>query len=366
MKILFTGGGTMGHIFPIIAIARELQRLDAGNKLKLHYIGPKDELALVMLRQENIITHTIAGGKLRRYFSLANIVDILFKLPFSFVQSFFLLLFMQPKLVFSKGGTGSVPVAFWAHVFGKPIFVHESDTVPGQSNQLAGKWAKKVFTSFEKTADFDPRKTICVGNPIRTEILEGNEEGARENLQITFEKPVVLFWGGSLGAQPLNELVLLALPELLARYEVIHVAGKLNYDSVKTEAASTLPEELKPYYHLHDSLNEVQLKHALYATDVVVSRAGGSIFEIAAAGKPSILVPLPGSAGDHQSKNAYEYAESGAAVIIEQSNLTPNFIMGKIDALLTDPEPMRQAALAFAKPLAAKTIAREILEYVRK
>lgn len=365
MKILFTGGGTGGHIYPIIAISRELRRLAGDAKLVLHYIGPNDEYNLLLLRQEGFVIHTVAGGKLRRYFSFGNIVDILFKIPFSFLQSFFLMLLIRPQLVFSKGGTGSLPVVFWAHVFGRPIFIHESDTMPGLSNKITGKWAKKIFTSFEKTPYFDPKKTACVGNPVRKELLEGTSEGAKETLSLILQKPVVLFWGGSLGAQTLNEFVVAQLDDFLQKYEIIHVCGKNNYRTVQSDAAAVIDKELEPYYHLYESLNEVQLKHALAVVNVVVSRSGsGSIFEIAAAGKPSILVPLPDSAGDHQSKNAYAYASSGAAVIIEQANLSPNLLMGKIDFIIANPTEMQQAALAFAKPLAAAAIAREMLEFL--
>lgn len=366
MRILFTGGGTSGHIFPIIAICRELRRLAGNAKLVLHYVGPKDEYNLLLLRQEGFVIHRVAGGKLRRYFSLTNIIDILFVIPFSFLQSFFLLLFIRPQLVFSKGGTGSLPIAFWARVFGRPIFIHESDTIPGLSNKITGKWAKKIFTSFEKTPYFDLAKTQCVGNPIRKEILEGTSDGAKETLSLTLQKPVVLFWGGSLGAQALNEFVVAQLGNFLPKYEIIHVCGKNNYAVVKSDVTAVIDKELEPYYHLYESLNEVQLKHALAATNVVVSRSGsGSIFEIAAAGKPSILVPLPNSAADHQSKNAYAYADSGAAVIIEQANLSPNLLMGKIDVIIANPAQMQQAALAFAKPLAASAIAREMLELLQ-
>lgn len=367
MKILFTGGGTGGHIYPIIAVSRELRSLAGDRALILHYVGPNDEYNLLLLRQEGFVIHTVAGGKLRRYISFGNIVDVLFKIPFSFLQSFFLLLLIRPQLVFSKGGTGSLPITFWARVFGRPIFIHESDTMPGLSNKITGKWARKIFTSFEKTPYFDLAKTACVGNPTRKELLDGTLEGAKETLGLSLQKPIVLFWGGSLGAQILNEFVTAWLNDFLKKYEIVHVCGKNNYITVQSETATVLDKELEPYYHLYESLNEVQLKHALAAASVVVSRSGsGSIFEIAAAGKPSILVPLPGAAQDHQSKNAYAYAESGAAVIIEQANLSPNLLMSKIDIMIANPAQMKQAALAFAKPLAAAAVAREMLEYLAK
>lgn len=368
MKIVFTGGGTGGHLFPIIAISRELQRLHPGDDIKLYYAGPKDAMAFLLLEQENIKPSSILAGKIRRYFSFKNIIDILFTIPLGFFQSFLYLLFLRPKLVFSKGGTGSAVMCLAAVCLGIPVFIHESDIVPGASNRFISTWAQKVFISFEKTEYFDLSKAILVGNPIRKEIMKGDLALAQEVLGLTMEKPVLLFWGGSQGAQPLNDFLLTILNELLKEYEVIHVCGKNNITQLKADTEYILDKNLTKYYHLYESINEIQLKHALAASQLIVSRAGsGSIFEIAAVGKPSILIALPESAGDHQAKNAYEYASSGAAIIIEQDNLTPNFFLGKISYLLLNEqkvEEMKEAAFRFSKPLAAKSIARQILEFL--
>lgn len=395
MKILFTGGGTGGHIMPIIAVTRELRRLyDPGsfttedsrlsrdkNNLAFYYIGPKDDFSVALL-QEHVKIYHIVSGKIRRYFTRSgfsisqinlatlfkNIIDILFKIPFGFLQSFFWLLFIHPQLVFSKGGTGSVLVTFSARLLRIPVFLHESDITPGLSNRITSTWAKRIFITFEKTAYFDPLKTILVGNPIKKELLEGDTQSAKEIFNLTFEKPILLFFGGSQGAKTINEFVLLILNDILKDYEIIHICGKKNYRKTQLESRAIISKDLEQYYHLYASLSEVELKHAYKACDLIISRAGsGSIFEIAALGKPSILIPLPSSAGDHQSKNAYQYAQTGAAIIIEQDNVTPNFFMGKIQYLLSQPEKinaMKDTALTFSKPLAAEAIAGEILEYL--
>ncbi len=380
MKILFTGGGTGGHLFPIIAISRELRRLSGGDKLSLHYIGPKDSLGQVILAQENFSVHNIVSGKIRRYFSFRNIVDIFFNIPIGCLQSFFLLLFMRPKLVFSKGGSGSYGVVLCAMILRIPIFLHESDTVPGKSNQLALKFAKKVFISFPKTTNVDLLKAILVGNPIEKELLNGNIQTAKEIFNLTLQKPVILILGGSQGSTPINDFILNILNDLLKDYEVIHICGKKNYQEVLDQSNVILSKELQSmnkeyanlglekYYHLKNFLGEVELKHAYQVANFIVSRSGsGSIFEIAACGKPSILIPLPTSAHDHQTKNAYEYAKTGASIVIEQNNLTPHYFLEKIRYLLSNQkelEVMKQSALAFAKPEAAKVIAKEILEYL--
>lgn len=350
---------------PIIAVSRQLKRLYPEGSLALHYIGPKDDFNLLL--EENFKLHSIAAGKIRRYFSLQNITDALFKIPFSFLQSFFLLLFIGPQLVFSKGGTGSLPVTYCARLFKIPVFIHESDAVAGLSNKLASKWAKKIFISFEKTDYFNSANTMLAGNPIRKELLGANPEESKEALNLTSRKPVILFLGGSQGSRPLNEFILPILSSLLKKYEIIQVVGSKNYKEAQMQSKIFLSDKnLLSHYHIYKFLNEVELKNAYAAADIVISRAGaGNIFEIAAMGKPSILIPLPSSAKDHQAKNAYQYAKSGAAIVIEQESLSPNFFMGEIDNVISQSEKMKEAALKFAKPEAAETIAKEILNYLK-
>ena len=368
MKILFTGAGTGGHIFPLVAVAREIRRIYPKRDLEFHYMGPKDEFSLILLSEEDFIIKTIVSGKVRRYFSWHNFIDILFKIPFGVIQSFFLLLAIRPNLVFSKGGSGSIAVTWSARLLRIPVFLHESDVVPGLSNQAAAKWAKKIFISFPKTEYFDPEKTTLTGNPIRKEIMDGDKEKAVEIFDLTLSKPIFLIMGGSQGAEKINDFVLLILNELLKDYEIIHITGAGNVKEEEAEAQVVEGKDEDKYYHPVGFLDEQKMKHAYKAADLIISRAGsGSIFEIAAVGKPSILIPLPSAAGDHQSRNAYAYAQTGAATVLEQENLTPNFFIENVQLLLLHPEKleeMKQAALDFAKPLAARAIAREILEFL--
>jgi UDP-N-acetylglucosamine--N-acetylmuramyl-(pentapeptide) pyrophosphoryl-undecaprenol N-acetylglucosamine transferase len=368
MKILFTGGGTGGHVFPLVAIAREIRRIYPRKDLEFYYLGPKDELSLIYLTQEDFNIKTIVSGKVRRYFSLENFLDILFKIPFGFLQSFFIILKMKPDLVFSKGGSGSISVTFSARLLNIPIFIHESDAIPGLSNQETSKWAKKIFTSFPKTEYFNPDDIKLVGNPIRSEIVNGDAVVAGELFNLTFTKPIFLVIGGSQGAEAINDFILLVLNNLLKNYEIIHVCGRENLKQVQAEAQVVIDKNLEKYYHPIGFLDEEKIKHAYKAADMIISRSGsGSIFEIAAVGKPSILVPLPTAAANHQAKNAYVYANTGAAIVMEQNSLMPNFFIEQIELLFLHPEKieeMKNAALAFAKPLAARAVAREILEFL--
>ncbi|KKQ22319.1 MAG: hypothetical protein A3G45_00635 [Candidatus Staskawiczbacteria bacterium RIFCSPLOWO2_12_FULL_37_15] len=368
MKILFTGGGTGGHVFPIVAITREIRRIYSKKDLEFYYIGPKDEFGLILLSQEDFIIKTIVSGKIRRYFDWQNFIDILFKIPFGVLQSFFLLLKIKPDLIFSKGGSGSIAVTYCAKILKIPVFLHESDVVPGLSNQKTSKWARKVFTSFPKTEFFDPEKVTLTGNPIRKELLEGDNETAKQLFNLTSEKPVIMVFGGSQGAQSINDFVLVILNDVLKDFEIVHITGRENFKETQSESEVVIDKNLEKYYHLVGFLDEEKLKHAYRATDFIISRSGASaIFEIAALGKPSILVPLPTAAADHQAKNAYAYAETGATLVIEQDNLTPNFFMENLQSLFLRKEAiekMKERAIEFSKPLAAKAVAREILEFL--
>jgi UDP-N-acetylglucosamine--N-acetylmuramyl-(pentapeptide) pyrophosphoryl-undecaprenol N-acetylglucosamine transferase len=368
MKILFTGGGTGGHVFPLVAIIRELRRIYPKKDLEFYYLGPKDDFGTILLSQEDLIMKPVVSGKFRRYFSFKNFIDIFFKIPFGVLQSIYYLIKIEPDLVFSKGGSGSIAVTFAANFLRIPIFIHESDVVPGLSNQKTSKWAKKIFTSFPKTEYFDAEKITLTGNPIRKDILNGDKAIAGDLFHLTFEKPIFLVIGGSQGAVTINDFILDILPELLKNYEVIHATGQDNFKEEEAESEVATAKDLRKYYHPVGFLDEEKIKHAYRAADLIISRAGaGSIFEIAAVGKPSILIPLLSAAGDHQSKNAYAYSDSGSAIVIEQENLTPNFFIDTIQLLFLHPEKleeMGQAALSFARPLAARVVAREILEFL--
>lgn len=393
MKIVFTGGGTGGHIFPLIAVVREIKSLYLQTKieddlnvfaeakkvngpkesLNLYYLGPKDEFSLILLSQEGVEAREISAGKIRRYIDwksfLKNIIDIFFRMPLGIFQSFFYLFFIAPDLIFSKGGYGSFPVVVAGWILRIPVFLHESDADAGLSNLLLSKFAKKILISFPKTERLPLSKTILVGNPIRKEILQGTLKKAREIFKLTGEKPVIVILGGSQGAQPINDMILTILPNLLESYEILHQIGEKNFTKYLPEVNITVSEGMKKYYHPVDFFREQELKHVLAAADLIVARAGsGTLFEIAAAGKPSIIIPLPDSAQEHQLKNAYAYAANGSAIILEQSNTTPNFFLEKLKYLFSHPndlEKMRQATSSFAKPEAGRNIARIIFNSLK-
>jgi UDP-N-acetylglucosamine--N-acetylmuramyl-(pentapeptide) pyrophosphoryl-undecaprenol N-acetylglucosamine transferase len=370
MKIVFTGGGSGGHIFPILAIVREIKKEipQETKNFKLYYIGPDDKYGLELLRQEGVRVKKVICGKLRRYFSLQNFLDLL-KMPLGFFQSLFWLFFLAPDLVFSKGGYGSFPVAVAADILSIPIFLHESDVEPGFASRVESKWVQEIFISFKQTAFFPKDKKIVVGNPIRKEILGGSAEKAKEIFGLQGGKPLILILGGSQGAQKINETVLEILPEFLRSFEIIHQIGEKNFSQIKNEAESILfDEKLKKFYHPFTFLNETLLKHALAVSELVISRAGaGSIFEVAVCAKPIILIPLAWAAQDHQRKNAYAFAENGGGEVIEEMNFSPHFLLSKLKHLFSRPDilkNMSEKSRDFARPAAAKIIASYLVAYL--
>ncbi len=358
-RILLTGGGTGGHIFPLIAVADEIKKLER-QKVQLFYIGPKHPLNEAF-KLRNIKVRPILSSKWRRYFDLRNFLDVP-KFFLSFVQALYWLYFIMPDLVFSKGGPGALAVILAAKFYFIPVLIHDSDSIPGLTNRLSAHFAEKIFIAFTAAEKyFSPNKIELVGNPIRTELFLNrppSKEVAKAKLNFNPDKPLILFLTGSQGARRINSFVFDNLEELLKLGQVLHQVGEKNI----TEAAGLRKEG----YKFKGFFNSEELKLALVAADVVISRAGGgAIFEIAAFHKPSILIPLPEAASDHQRLNAYEYARTGAAVVIEENNLSWGIIKIELEKILNNPKIMKEASQAarnFAKPEAAETIAKEILK----
>jgi UDP-N-acetylglucosamine--N-acetylmuramyl-(pentapeptide) pyrophosphoryl-undecaprenol N-acetylglucosamine transferase len=378
MKILFTSGGTGGHIFPIIAVVRELKKQKEFQKKKLNFffVGPKDKFGLKLLKQEGVIVKTITAGKIRRYITpksiLENIRDIFFKMPIGLIQGFLLTKTIFPDVIFSKGGYGAVPVMFAAKILKIPIFLHESDAVPGKATQKFAREALMIFSSFDiKIPGVFQKKIVVTGNPIRKNILKGNAQKGRELFGLSDQKPVILILGGSQGATRINDLVIQTINPLLKNFEIVHQCGQKNVKEMNALSAALIEDEkLSQDYHLVGFLEEGELEHILAAAHIVISRAGaGSIFEIAAAGKPSLLMPLPEAAQNHQAINAYLYSKTSAAEIMEPQNPTPNMLYSMLMRIFSEPERLKsmgEAAKRFSKPEAAETIAEYLAEFVRQ
>ncbi len=368
MKILFTGGGTGGHFYPIIAVAQALREHIKERKIippKLYYMGPEKYNPRALFDNELEFVKAPAG-KIRRYFSLLNITDAI-KTITGCVSALMSMYSIYPDVVFSKGGYASFPALFAAKILRIPVIIHESDSKPGRVNAWAGKFARKVAVAYPSAAKFFKEdKVAYTGLPIRSEIAEPLSNGAHEFLKLEPNTPVVLVVGGSIGSMAINDTLVSALPELLNHYQVIHQTGKKNFEPVKAMVGVVLKDHQYSYrYHSFDFLNELALRMSAGVADVVVSRAGSMIFEIAAWGIPAIIIPIPESVSHDQTTNAFAYAESGAASVIEENNLSSHILTEEIDRIYNNPTikaTMKERAKAFARLDSASLIADAILD----
>lgn len=377
-RIVFTGGGTGGHVYPLMAVAEEIEKIaiDGNLFLKLYYAGPRDQFSAIAVKN-GLRFVSIISSKIRRYAALGNIIDIP-KFFISVVQALIKLFFIMPDAVFSKGGPGSLPIVFAAWWYRIPVVVHESDSVPGISNLFSSRFATRVAVSFEEAAKFFPeQKTLVTGNPVRYKLFSNipTKEIARKQLGAQQNAPTILIIGGSQGAARINDFVINNLKAILEKAQIIHQFGKQNYSEQSQIAQSALKEvseDIKkehPYTPIAYFEKEDEIQTAYAAADVVISRAGaGSIFEIAAFKKPAILIPLLESANDHQRSNAYSYATKTGSVVIEEENLLATIFLKELDGLLKDStrqKTIADASWKFFKSDAAQVIAQEILRLAR-
>lgn len=357
-RILLAGGGSGGHIYPLSAIAEEIQRLSPQyhRHVRLRFIGAGDILAREAKRL-GISHRRVLAPKWRRYGSWRNAADLL-KVPFALIQSIFLVWIWMPDVVLVKGGYAAFFPALAARLLLVPIVVHESDSIPGKTNLYWGKHARRVFVAFENAAKyFRADRVELVGNPIRSLLLQlPAQPQARALFGLSENKPVVFITGGSQGAQALNDIISLSILELVKTYSVIHQCGAGHEDKLLASVAPSLHE----VYKVYGTLDADQMARAYAAADVIVSRAGSAIFEIAAAGKPAVLIPLDGAAQDHQTVNAQEFAKHGA-IVLPQSNLAPHLLIQEIARAFDQRATLGPALKKFARPDAATRIAKELL-----
>lgn len=367
MKIVFAGGGTGGHFYPIIAIAERVNKLVVEKKIvkcELYYFStePYDKSALY---DNNITFKQITAGKWRRYFSINNFLDIP-KIIIGIIQATIKLFLIYPDVVVGKGGYASFPTLFAARILFIPVIIHESDTHPGRVNMWAKKFAKRIAISYESAAQYFPKdKVAYTGQPVRAEIIHPQVIGAHEYFNLSSQIKTVFIIGGSSGAEKINNVVLEALPNLLAKYQVIHVVGVANEKIMKIEAdAILLNNPNKDKYKILPYLNVLGMRMAAGAADLIVSRAGSMIFEIAYWQKPSIIIPISKAVSHDQESNAFNYAKAGACIVMEEQNLSASIFYGEIDRILTHTEittAMEEGTKKFAKQDGALVIAEEII-----
>lgn len=381
LRILLTGGGSGGHIYPLIAVVEELKKIAAREQLTLdiRYFGNPGRYE-PELAGNGIRVVRIAESKIRRYFTVLHVIDFI-KFTWSIPQALWKVFWFMPDVAFSKGGPGAVAIVNACAFYRVPIVVHDSDAIPGLTSRVTARYARIVELAFASAATYIEalrNKVRVVGNPVRAamrfrdeELTVGAAHEAKQSLGFAPELPVLLILGGSQGAATLNTFILENLKEFLPRYQILHQVGVENYDEYiaryETEVKSTLSnEEARRYRPVPFFASDMRTGYI--AADLIISRAGaGSIFEIASAGKPSLIIPLPNAAYNHQRENAFQYHEAGACVVIEEENLIGNLVRGEIDALFAKPEQLKTLgarAKMFAKPEAASAIAKDILSLV--
>ncbi len=358
MRIGFVGGASGGHFYPLIAVAEKINATNTN--ARLYYFGPTPYNQDI-LDANNIKFVKVPAGKVRRYFSLLNFFDF-FKTIGGLFVAWVKLYQVYPDIIFSKGGFTSVPVILMARFYRIPVVIHESDSKPGRASLLAKKFAKRIAISYPEAAQyFPPEKTALTGIPLREEIIS-TVNNAHEMLGIPKDLPLIYVTGGSSGAERINNLTLNSLNELLPHYRIFHQAGEENVSRTKQTSQALIQDpELLGRYYIGGHLPVATVAALLSAADLVISRAGStSIAEIALHGKPAIIIPIPEEISHDQRTNAYAYARTGAASVLEEGNTTEHLLEAEIKSILSDTnryESMAAAARNFTNPNAAKQIA---------
>ncbi|WP_054742730.1 undecaprenyldiphospho-muramoylpentapeptide beta-N-acetylglucosaminyltransferase [Cellulosilyticum ruminicola] len=351
--IVLTGGGTAGHVTPNIALIPSLR--EDGWDIK--YIGSYNGMEKELITRENIPYYGISSGKLRRYLSKENLKD-----PFKVMKGYFeacrLLKKIKPQVVFSKGGFVTVPVVLAARTLGIPVVIHESDMTPGLANKIAMRGAKTVCVNFEETLKYVGDKGVLTGSPIRKELLTGDKEKAYRLCGFKQIKPVLLMMGGSSGANTINVALREALPELLKRFNIIHICGKGNLDEAKLNV-----EGYKQFEYANAELADL-----FAATDMMLSRAGANaLAEIVALNIPSLLVPLSAAAsrGD-QILNAKAMAQKGYCKVLFEEDLTADSLVSNIKELDMHKESYIQAMQKDTKISGIQKVMKEIQKVMKE
>ncbi|MDR2792376.1 MAG: undecaprenyldiphospho-muramoylpentapeptide beta-N-acetylglucosaminyltransferase [Treponema sp.] len=310
VTVAFTGGGTGGHIYPGLAVAEALKKNIECHIIWLGSNKGMDSSIVKNMGKNDILFFGIPSGKLRRYISLQNVLDI-FKIIAGFFTARNILKKEKPYLLFSKGGFVSVPPVMAAFSLNIPVFTHESDFSPGLATRINSRFSKKIFTAYQDTVSLFPSvyqsRITVTGNPVRDVFRNADAKRGRAFLGLEeTESRILLVLGGSQGAKEINDLIRKHRDELTKYYVVVHQTGQAEWDLPASE-------RYKPYRYIDEDM-----PHVLAAAELVLGRSGaGTVWECAAAGKPMVLIPLRGSGtrGD-QVENARFFEKAGAAICV--------------------------------------------------
>lgn len=333
VKIVFSGGGTLGPVTPLLAVAQAYR--EKYPETEFVWVGTTNGPEKELVEKNNIKFVTLTAGKWRRYFSLLNIFDI-FRFGVGFFQAIVFIIREKPALLISAGGYVSVPLHWAGTMFGVPQWIHQQDYQVGLANQLMSKTAKLITVALKKNLSaFNIKKTVWLGNPVRLELFRGDKSRAKQRFGIKSDLPVLLAMGGGTGSLKVNQIVVEALEHLRGFCEVIHLSGRERPQESVDHAAKYFD-----CYHHYQFLNE-EMADAYAVADIVISRGGfGSISEIAALKKPAILIPKPG----HQFDNVKFIADDQAAIFIDERVADGLYLAKIIKELLNSDIEKKQMA----------------------
>ena len=329
--IVLTGGGTLGHVTPHMALIPKLQ----ASGYTIHYIGTANGMEADKIRAIPGITyHAVKTGKLRRYFSWQNLTDP-FRVAAGAFQSAHLMGKIKPDIVFSKGGFVAVPVVFGAWLHRVPVLCHESDLTPGLANKLCKPFAKKIVTTFPECAQALGEKAETVGTPLRPDLFSGTRERGLATLGFSGDKPILLMMGGSSGAQSVNKVLREAIPDLTKTFDIAHICGKGNL-------APEL-EGIKGYRQIE--FIDKEAPDIFACADLVLSRAGSNaLMEFQALDKPMLLVPYPkGASRGDQILNAQSMERRGLCRVLLQENMNRKTIVQELYQTWEERDQLRDA-----------------------
>ncbi len=341
-RIVLTGGGSGGHAIPLISIWQEIK-----NDYDFLYIGEKGGKEQEIVKRVGLDYRGVWAGKWRRYFSWQNYLD-LGRVPVGIWQSYWILREWKPDLVLAKGGYVSVPVVLAAVLLKIKIISHESDAIMGLANRIIARYADKIAVAYPvgRYGHKYTKKMVWVGMPVREWSYKINDEKKlRKYFGIKNDLPILFVTGGSQGALHVNKYVMKHLEGLLEFCNVIHTTGRTDFRRVK-EWRETLPKN-KERYLIYDFMFE-EYERAMVLADLIVSRGGSTLAEISSLAKPSILIPLPTAAGNHQYYNVKGFEDVGASVMVEERDFDKINLTVLVKSLLEDEEGLEEMKAAAA------------------
>jgi UDP-N-acetylglucosamine--N-acetylmuramyl-(pentapeptide) pyrophosphoryl-undecaprenol N-acetylglucosamine transferase len=360
-RIVIAGGGTGGHLYPGIAVAKEL--LSRHAKAEITFAGTARGIEARVIPREGFALDLIRSSGLKGK-SLATAMRGALIAPVSLLDAWSIVSRRKPNLVIGVGGYSSGPVVLVAWLRRVPTLVLEQNAVPGLTNRLLARFVRAAAVTFESTKAFFGEKGFVSGNPIRAEFVADSQPTEAQVDEQPFDVQVLVF-GGSQGAHAINMAMVEAAPELAAgspRLRLTHQTGERDVEVVRTAyGAAGVQADVQPFFY--------DMGRRVRAADLIVCRAGATtIAEISAAAKPAILIPLPTATDDHQRRNAEALASAGAAEMLLQADATSAVLAGRIKALASDRDRrarLSAAARKFARPDAAKVIADRAMELIR-